>query len=84
MINSLDLALDMHSRMQVKEFYVSTQVFLQVLRASRQDGRRGLLVLNASYNSFFFQYVHKVSWNEMLFINVSKSNLRDEESGISD
>lgn len=79
MIRSLELACNLHSRMRVHEFFVTEDVFREVLSRSRADGTRQFLRLNAAYNSFVYRFINKIVWKEMVFICTSNQRIYEDD-----
>lgn len=79
MIKSLDLAFNLHARLSTREFFVTEDVFREVLSRSRADGTRQFLRLNAAYNSFVYRFINKVAWNGMVFICATNQRIYEED-----
>ncbi len=80
MIRKLSLALDLNAKLKVNEFFVSEDVFCQVVDASSKDGRRESMVLNGAYSDVGFRYVHKIVWRGMVFISLNNFPLKDQST----
>jgi hypothetical protein len=74
MISSLEQAITLHQRFNIKDFVVSEKVFLQVLVHKNQLGEpQDCQMINVSYDSPCYRYMNRAWWRGMLFIYVSST-----------
>jgi len=79
LINDLDLALAMHSRMKVRELVVTEKVLLEVLQELSGSGY-GRACLNMRQSGSSYRFLHKVYWRGLTFIHLSNEEIGDRHN----
>ena len=78
MLHSLGLALQMKNRHNVSELVVSRQVFDEVLERYCEPDRGDLVRLNEPHDSCTYRFMHRVRWQGILFIHLSRNTFEHE------
>ena len=77
MIHNLDVALELKARYNVSDFFVSQNVFLDVVRKSGHARDWNYLAVDRPCDSPQFRFVNKACWRGISFVYLSNEKLAE-------